>query len=114
VEELSVERDKNVVVFRSTGEITLDSTPGVKTKLDRELSSDSPELVIWDLAGVTFIDSSGIGLLVASSTRSQSAGTRFYLYRPSTQVRKILSLVKLIDFFSIIEDEVELLSILPE
>lgn len=114
MEELTVERDQNVLMFRSAGEITLESTPAYKVKLEEALGGDRPEIVVWDLAGVTFIDSSGIGLLVASSTRGQNAGSRFYLYRPSVQVRKILSLVKLIDFFNIIENEVELGAILPE
>jgi anti-sigma B factor antagonist len=114
VEELTVERDQNVLMFRSAGEITLESAPTYKAKLEAALSGERPETVIWDLSGVTFIDSSGIGLLVASSTRSQSAGSHFYLYRPSDQVRKILSLVKLIDFFNIIENEVDLGAILPE
>ncbi|MBF0481232.1 MAG: STAS domain-containing protein [Desulfovibrionaceae bacterium] len=114
MEELTVERDQNVLMFRSLGEITLESAGVYKNKLDEALGGERPETVIWDLSGVTFIDSSGIGLLVASSTRSQSAGSHFYLYRPSAQVRKILSLVKLIDFFNIIENEVDLGAILPE
>jgi anti-sigma B factor antagonist len=65
-----------------------------------------------DLSRIRFMDSAGIGFLVAMNTRVQNGGGSFYLYKPSLQVTKTLELVQLIDFFEFCATEDELSSLL--
>ncbi|MFP4169207.1 MAG: STAS domain-containing protein [Desulfonatronovibrionaceae bacterium] len=89
------------------GELTLGLTARLKDELSALMLEDW-EVLIVELSGVEFMDSSGIGLLVAASNRTKQADRGFYLYNPSTPVVKTLKLVNLFNFFSMLRSEEEL------
>ena len=60
--------------------------------------------LVLDLAGITFIDSTGIGTLVELSRDAEEAGRQFVIARPSARVLRILQITGLQDQW-IIEDE---------
>jgi N-acetylglucosaminyldiphosphoundecaprenol N-acetyl-beta-D-mannosaminyltransferase len=55
-----------------------------------------------DLSAVTFIDSTGVGLLIRLARKSRERGSRIVLVRPSEAVDKALRLMRLSDFFSVV------------
>jgi len=55
-----------------------------------------------DLSAVTFIDSTGVGLLIRLARKSRERGSRIVLVRPSKAVDKALRLMRLSDFFSVV------------
>ncbi len=93
-----------------TGEITMELTPDLKRDVEKALESCTYPLLVLDLSEVSFMDSSGIGFLVACNTRMQSLGKTLALLHPSSQVRKTLGLVQLMDFFRVAETEQDLAS----
>jgi anti-anti-sigma factor len=48
-----------------------------------------------DMSGVTFIDATGIGVLVAAANRAREAGGGLSLLAPSRQVRRLLGIFHL-------------------
>ncbi|MFO7818434.1 MAG: STAS domain-containing protein, partial [Desulfovibrionales bacterium] len=66
-----------------------------------------------DLSDIKFMDSSGIGFLVATNNKVKQSGRGFYLYMPSPQVIKTLKLVNLFSFFEILRDEDDLVAVTP-
>ena len=85
-----------------TGDIDLGSAPTVHDRL-HGLAAAGPGVVV-DLAGVTFIDSSGIHALLASARAIEAAGGTLVIASPSPTVRRLLELVKADDVVAI-EDE---------
>jgi len=69
------ERRETGVVIVASGEIDLWSAPEVKAALAEQGSRECP--VVLDLRGVTFMDSSGLGLIVESNQRARKQGFRF-------------------------------------
>jgi anti-sigma B factor antagonist len=69
------------------------------------LDEQKDNIVIFDLSEISFMDSSGIGFLVHLNNQNRSKNRKLYLYKPSDAVKKTLSLVNLINFFEIIENE---------
>jgi anti-anti-sigma factor len=67
-------RDGGVVVIAS-GEIDLWSAPEVNAALATHGTRDSR--LVLDLRGVTFMDSSGLGLIVEATQRARKHGFRF-------------------------------------
>jgi anti-sigma B factor antagonist len=64
--------------------------------LERELAKlDEAPLVVVDLRGLTFIDSTGLGVLVRAHQVAQEQGRRFGLVRGNGQVSRLLSLTGL-------------------
>lgn len=110
MENLSWEKKGTAQLAKYVGEITMEVTSGFKQEVERSL--DDATALVLDLSEVSFMDSSGIGFLVACNTRLQSAGKILVLYQPSTQVRKTLGLVQLMSYFQVADNETELGSLL--
>jgi anti-anti-sigma factor len=55
---------------------------------------DAPNVVV-DLSGVTFIDSTGLGVLVAALNRAREAGGQMTLRGPTRSTRKVLDITGL-------------------
>lgn len=74
-----------------SGEIDVASAPRLEEHLERELSAGRD--VELDLAQVSFIDSSGIRVLIGASRGSAEGGGAFALCEPlPDQVRRVLEL----------------------
>lgn len=81
-------------VVRVAGELDLASVEPLSRLLAGELSRS--EWLTVDLSQLTFIDASGIGLLVRMHHRAETAGGRFTLRRPHRRVRHVLSVLGLL------------------
>jgi anti-sigma B factor antagonist len=67
--------DDGTYVVAVRGEIDLFTAPEFKEKIAAALDSGS-SLVVVDLCGATFMDSSSLGILIAAHRRLQLAGGR--------------------------------------
>lgn len=61
---LKTELKNNVLTAYISGEIDHDSAAKIRTKIDGAAQSAKPKLMCLDFSGVTFMDSSGIGLVM--------------------------------------------------
>jgi anti-anti-sigma factor len=96
-------REGGVVVIAS-GEIDLASSPELrKALLDQQAST-----VVLDLRAVTFIDSSGLGVIVGQQKRAREAGNSFAVVTAgASAVERILELSGLVKVLDIIGDPSE-------
>lgn len=108
MEAFRVEQRGDAVFIQLLGEITLEITGELKVEIDHALRSSEYVAIVLDLSGITFMDSSGIGFLVALNTKTIGQGKKMHLFKPSAQVVKTLELVQLSNFFHILQDEDEL------
>jgi anti-sigma B factor antagonist len=70
-----------------TGEIDSYTAPELSERLAGE-----PPVEVLDLAGVTFIDSSGLRVIVEAHQRRTAAGSRLVLRAPSAAVQRLLEI----------------------
>jgi anti-sigma B factor antagonist len=82
------EPERSVVAAR--GEVDISSCTRLDDAVHQVLEAGTDELVL-NLAGVTFIDSTGLACILDALARCRETGTRLRL-RPSTQVRRALDL----------------------
>ncbi|MEZ5217886.1 MAG: STAS domain-containing protein [Ilumatobacteraceae bacterium] len=61
-------------------------------QLSSALAGRAAEDVVVDLSGVTFLDSSGLRVLLAERQDHADAGTSLFLRAPSGPVRRVLEL----------------------
>jgi stage II sporulation protein AA (anti-sigma F factor antagonist) len=73
------------------GEIDLAAAPTLEREL-KEAEGSSPRQILLDLAGVGFIDSSGLSLLIRAHERATEAGRTFALTRVPAQARRLFHL----------------------
>jgi anti-anti-sigma factor len=76
------------------GEIDVSTCPAVRRLLMAAISGGDVHLAV-DMSGVTFIDASGIGVLVAAANRARQAGGGLSLLAPSWPVRRLLEVFHL-------------------
>jgi anti-sigma B factor antagonist len=74
------------------GELDMAAAFKLESELDRLLAPRAVLRLVLDLAELTFIDSAGLGALLAIHDRAQDLGIDFLLTNPSDPVRRILDL----------------------
>ena len=98
--EFQISDGDGAAVVRVTGEIDILTAPQLRETLLGHLSPTAPNLAV-DLSGVTFIDSTGLSVLVNALRRARSFGGDVRLVLPSEQVAKVLELTRLNELFVI-------------
>ena len=95
----------DVVVLTVTGEVSLTGEGDVHLR-DKvaNLLNDGRLRLVLDLAGVTYIDSAGLGQLVHVQTSANAAGASLKLAGPSARFRHLLTVAKIASLFDIHDD----------
>jgi anti-sigma B factor antagonist len=111
VEHIVEERD-GIQVVRPEGPLDVASALSLRETLGA-LVSVAGARVLLDLAGVTLIDSSGVGILVTAHRQAESAGARFALAAPRTTVGRVFELTrtnKLLDIHPTVDEGIAALA----
>ena len=88
------------VVCRIVGDLDLDTVGAARAALDRALASRAPVLVV-DLSGVGFCDSSGLNLLLQARYDAEAAGVTIRLAALASAVARVFELTGMAAVFSI-------------
>src|SRR4051794_9961033 len=91
------------VLVSLSGEIDMSVIGSIRDGLHPLIDGVSTGSVTMDLHDVTFIDSSGIHLLVKIREAVEAGGGRFFVGRPSQPVRRVLDIVGAEELFEILE-----------
>jgi anti-sigma B factor antagonist len=102
----------DVTVLDLTGRFSLGEAvafgPGsglVLSDTIRDLTKNGRKKILLNLAGVTYVDSSGIGQLVGALTSAHKQSAELRLLRPNKQLLDLLKMSKLDTVFDINEEE---------
>ncbi len=88
-------------LIRAVGEVDLSTAAALRRELAAaRLETDT---VLLDLSEVTFIDSTGLHLLLEASHRSAITDWSFFVVRPSEAVRRLIELSGTADLLTVVE-----------
>jgi anti-sigma B factor antagonist len=85
------------------GEIDLHVSPEVGESL-RKMVAKKPRVLVVDLSKVTYLDSSGLAVLIEAMQRVQEYGGRFALAGVQESVKQVLEIARLDQVFQIFPD----------
>jgi anti-sigma B factor antagonist len=103
--KLTTHKKGDVVIVETSGKLTLgEGTSTLRTKI-RELVESGSRRIVLNMADVTYMDSSGLGELIASHTTVTTAGGEIKLLNLAKRVHDLLKLTKLYTVFEAYEDE---------
>jgi anti-anti-sigma factor len=102
---VSAEPLEDAYVVRAAGEIDMSTVDALAREL--ELARARTPTVLLDLAGVTFIDSTGLHLLLDASQSSVRGDWAFYVVRPSAPVRRLLHISGAADLVRVVDPRAE-------
>ena len=80
------------LVVKLSGEIDQSCASEIRSDIDREIQLKNVKNLIFDFGGVTFMDSSGIGVILGRYKQIKARGGKTMIVRPQPQVDKILEL----------------------
>lgn len=107
---LEEERHDGIPVLRLAGEVDLAAAPAVRDRLSALAqglvgrAQEGPAAVVLDLGQVTFIDSTGLSMLVAAHGRFSETGAELRVASLPARVRRVLELTGLDGLLSTYED----------
>ena len=96
-----------------SGELDLVSSPVLERALAPMLDSDA-ELIIVDLRGLDFMDSTGLHVLVQAHQQLHDAGRRLALVRARDHVQRLFDLTGLSETMTIVDSPDDLLDGNPD
>ena len=85
------QRDGDVHTITLSGELDLAGAGDVQAELERVEATDAGSITI-DLSGLTFMDSTGVRLLISAQARSRADAGRLTLRRGPAAVQRVLEL----------------------
>ena len=100
----------DVTILDMDGKITIgEGSVAVRTAI-RKLLEEGKKKILLNVAGVGYVDSSGIGELVSSYTTIQREGGQLKLLNLTQKMEDLLGITKLLTVFDTYEDEASALN----
>jgi anti-sigma B factor antagonist len=100
----------DVTVLDMSGKITIgEGSVALRTAI-RRLLEENKKRILLNLAGVGYIDSSGIGELVSSFTAINKEQGQLKLLNLTQKLQDLLTITKLLTVFDVYESEAEALN----
>ena len=86
--------------LKVSGEVDIQTSPVLDEQLQKVLDQGLSSIVV-DLGEVTFLDSTGLSVLIAALKRCQGAGGDLRLVSPRPNVRRVLEITGLTETFHV-------------
>ncbi len=97
----------DVTIADVAGKLTLGEASSMLRETLRTLTTQGHKKILVNLSGVTYLDSSGIGELVAGYTTITNAGGKLKLVNLTSRVQNPLQTTKLYTVFDVFENEAD-------
>jgi len=95
----------DVTVLDMSGEVRMGEGSIALRDVIRRLSSEGKTKLLLNLGGVKYVDSSGIGELIANYTTVSRLGGQLKLLNLTERIQNLLVITKLLTVFDVYEDE---------
>ena len=100
----------DVTILDRVGKVTIGEGSVALRSAIRRLLGEGKSKILLNLAGVGYIDSSGIGELVSSFTAVNKEGGTLKLLKLTQKIQDLLAITKLLTVFDVFDEESEALS----
>ena len=90
--EVSFLEEQRLLIFKITDEIDDCKVKDLRRRADYEIERFMPKRVVFDFNSVSFMDSSGIGLVIGRYKQTLLVGGKMELTNLSPSVRKIFEM----------------------
>jgi anti-sigma B factor antagonist len=97
--EITMDKRDEGKVVRLCGRLDIESSPALRDRLLDMLRAQSPEAVIVDLTGVTYIDSSGIATLIEGLKMARQRQTTLCLQGLQGRILRLFQVTGMLTLF---------------
>ena len=100
-------RDAEITILDLKGRLRVGGNAVALHRSIRSLILEKKTLIVLNLAGVTFIDSCGLGELVASQVSVENKGGEIKLVGLTDALKELLTVTRLLNVFATYEQEAD-------
>ena len=90
-----IDTEENTVIARLSGEVDHHNAKSIRDDIDLAIDRHHPTRLILDFDGVTFMDSSGIGLVIGRYNSIKQYGGTVIIENTGSQIKKVMRLAGL-------------------
>ena len=101
--EIQSEQTGKFAIIEVAGEVDLYSSPKIRKEIVDFINKKLPVIII-DLSGVSYMDSSGVATMVEGLQLTERYDGKFYLCGLQSMVREVFALSRLDTVFKIFDD----------
>lgn len=105
-----IKKQSGVLYIYLSGELDQYAAAMIKSKIDVEIEESTEKKVIFDLSGVSMMDSSGIGLIIGRYKLATTLGIKIAVCGGNESVKKVITLSgieKIIPYYNKVEEAKE-------
>lgn len=92
---ISIKEDGGRITAALSGEIDHHNAPMLRSEIDNAVERLRPEELILDFAEVSFMDSSGIGLVIGRCKLMKNIGGRVTVTNTESSIKKVMKIAGL-------------------
>jgi anti-sigma B factor antagonist len=100
--EAETVEERGLVRLLLRGELDLSTAGRAEEELHRAESSE-PALLVLDLSGLTFLDSTGLRLIVTADRRARDGGRRLMVVKGPDTVQRVFTITRLDERLEMLE-----------
>jgi stage II sporulation protein AA (anti-sigma F factor antagonist) len=107
--QINFEKNGRILIVNMTGELDHHSAENVRYKIDNNIDNMGYPNLIFNFAGINFMDSSGIGVIIGRYRKVSEYGGKVGIINMKTDLRRIFELggiFKIIKEYKSYEDAV--------
>ncbi|XDD47712.1 STAS domain-containing protein [Leptospira sp. WS39.C2] len=99
--QYEIKRENEKAIILLNGSMSLRDTPKLKTEIKDLLDSESMQELVLDFKHLTYLDSSGIGILLHTYSWTKEKNKKVKMVHLSNEIRTIFSVANLLEIFEV-------------
>lgn len=99
--ELFLSGKYRTLVVRIAGEVDHHASDGIRERVDREMARTGAINIAFDFSAVTFMDSSGIGVIIGRYKTAKAMGGKVIIYGANEAVKRIITMSGIQDIVTV-------------
>lgn len=103
---VTTEQRGDAIHLTLSGELDIASAPSIEDAL-RDAEEQSPPVLVIDLRGLQFMDSTGLRTILSADARAREAKRRLVIVQGDENIQRVFQVTKLYDRVEIVSDPAE-------
>ncbi|GBF40970.1 anti-sigma factor antagonist [Leptospira ellinghausenii] len=99
--QYEIKRENSKAIIDLNGSLSLRDTPKLKLEIKELIDSDSVTELVFDFQHLTYLDSSGIGILLHTYSWTKEKNKKVKMVHLSSEIRTIFSVANLLEIFQV-------------
>ena len=102
--KVTYDKNKKILIMQITEEIDHHISEKIRDRADFEIQKYMPKQVILDFSNVSFMDSSGIGMLIGRYKTASMFGSTINMINVKPGIKKVFEMAGILKIIPIIEE----------